>query len=246
MRRDVWGMKTAAVIIPTTGRESVEAARESIYDQSFKRCDPIIVCDGPKSHDNLFARDEDYPVSFDLPYNTGANYWNGHRIYAAIPFLLPHDYIFYLDDDNTYEPDHVASCIDLCESKGLDWCFSFRNIYEKDTFICRDECESIGKWPVWYNNAFVHVDTSCYCLKRQVACEIAPLWNRPLMIDGKPNVSPDVVIANHLVNRYTKFDTTGKFTVNYRLGSELCPKKEFFLQGNEEIRKQHGGKLPWE
>lgn len=233
-------MKTAAVIIPTTGRKSLFDASRSVLNQSYRNCDPIIVYDGPSA-----SHGYDTDGCFDLPYNTGANYFNGHRIYAAIPFLLPHDYIFYLDDDNTYEPDHVASCIDLCESRGLDWCFSFRNIYEGDTFVCRDECESIGKWPVWYNSSFVHVDTNCFCTKRSVACEIAPLWNRSAVVDGKPVTPPDTIIANHLASRYTQFDGTGKFTVNYRLGSDLCPKKEFFLQGNEEIRKQYGGKLPW-
>lgn len=235
-------MTSAAVIIPTTGRESLKKAFDSVVNQSYTNVDPIVVLDGP-DYGLWFATT--YPM-YRLAFNTGANYWNGHRIYGALPFLLPHDYVFYLDDDNEFHPDHVATCVELCESKGLDWCYSFREIYDGDTFVCNDECESLGKWPVWYNPVSCHIDTNCFCIKREVAVQIAPEWHRPAMVNGRPVTPPDTMVANTLMRRFPNFDCTKKFTVKYWLGSQdITPKAQFFLNGNEAYRNAYPEGLPW-
>lgn len=251
-------MKSAAVIIPTTGRESLLRAYDSVAAQTGSGIylEPIVVRDGryawktgdPDCPDEVLCGPAFRELSADyfLRYNTGANYFNGHRIYGALPFLLPHDYIFYLDDDNEFHPDHVASCVDLCESKGLSWCYSFREIYDGDEFICRDECESLGRWPVWYDRVSKHIDTNCFCLKREIAVEIAPIWHRPAKVNGHPVVPPDTLVANTLMRRFPSFDHTGKFTVKYRLGSQdITPKPDFFLKGNETYRAMYPEGLPW-
>jgi hypothetical protein len=50
-----------------------------------------------------------------LPWNIGANKWNGHRIFAAFGFLINEDYVLFLDDDNWFEEDHVSSLINCIE-----------------------------------------------------------------------------------------------------------------------------------
>jgi hypothetical protein len=238
-------MSSAAVIIPTTGRESLKKAYDSVVNQSYTNVDPIVVADGVKEFGyalHKIRRDPEYKLHF----NTGANYFNGHRIYGALPFLLPHDYIFYLDDDNEFHPDHVAKCMDLCLSRGLDWCYSFREMYDGDTFVCNDECESLGKWPVWYNGKAGHIDTSCFCIKREVAVQIAPVWHRPSMVDGKPVTSTDTLVANELMRRFPAYDCTRSFTVKCRLGTQdQSPKGEFFKRGNEAYRQMCPEGLPW-
>ena len=238
-------MTSAAVIIPTTGRESLKRAYDSVVNQSYTNVDPIVVADGVKEFGyalHKIRRDPEYKLHF----NTGANFFNGHRIYGALPFLLPHDWIFYLDDDNEFHPDHVAKCMSLCLNNNLDWCYSFREIYDGDTFVCNDECESLGKWPVWYNGKSSHIDTNCFCIKREVAVQIAPTWHRPAMVNGKPVTPPDTLVANELMRRFPAFDCTRKFTVKYRLGSQdITPKAEFFLNGNEAYRNAYPEGLPW-
>lgn len=236
-------MTSAAVIIPTTGRPSLRKAFDSIVNQSYTNVDPIVVYDGPGAFP-LFGNE--YPT-FRLPFNTGSGGYCGHRIYGAIPYLLPHDYIFFLDDDNEYHETHVSDCIRLCESMELDWCYSFREIYEGDQFVCRDECESLGKWPIWYNTNCGHVDTSCFCMKRSIAIGISPLWNQMAHSETNRVTNPDTVIANHLMKHSTSFGCTMKFTVKYRLGSRSAsPRAEFFIKGNSVYRNAYPGGLPWE
>ena len=36
-----------------------------------------------------------------------------------MPFLCRGNYVAYLDEDNWFDPDHVASLIEIIQSKGL-------------------------------------------------------------------------------------------------------------------------------
>lgn len=251
---------SAIVIIATTGRESLARAIQSLYDQTCERgpggLQCLVVVDGPEFnqnaravyHDAISKRDADWIDLVTLPQNTGKNGFVCHRIYGAMPLLVNQDYIFYLDDDNWYDPDHVKNCIKACEENQLDWCFAMRNVYKDGEFLCRDECESVGLWPVWYSSDFAHIDTNCYCLKRDVAIGLAPHWHKS-RFDEAGNVQPsvDTEICNILKRRHPKFAMVPRFTVNYELGSwELSPKPEFFLDGNLRFAEQHGGTLPWE
>ena len=49
-----------------------------------------------------------------------------------------------------------------------------------------------------------------------------------------------------LSNYFNNFDTTGKYTVQYKLeGNEGSVKPEFFYYGNEAMRTKYNGKFPW-
>ena len=183
-----------------------------------------------------------------LPQNTGKNGYVCHRIYGAMPMLVNQDYIFYLDDDNWYDPDHVKNCIKACEENQLDWCFAMRNIYKDGEFLCRDECESVGLWPVWYTQDHCHVDTNCYCIRRDVAVKLAPHWHKSRYDkDGNVQMSADTAICNILKRLHPRHAMVPQWTVNYELGSwALSPKPEFFIDGNVKFAEQHGGRLPWE
>ena len=91
--------------------------------------------------------------------------WYGHRVYAACSFLVNADVIVYLDEDNWIEPCHVEKLVKKIE-EGNDWAFSLRKIYDKDgNFLCEDNCESLGKWPVYFDDKVFHIDTSSFAIK---------------------------------------------------------------------------------
>lgn len=247
---------SAAVIIPTTGRPTLRRAVQSVLDQTYPGVVVVVVVDGPQFGEGVLAAIDDMLPNpriqiLPLPQNTGANGYQGHRIYGSIPQLLNQDWIFYLDDDNWFEPEHVAECVEACVENGLSWCATLRSIYEPDgKFLCVDECESLAILPTWFNQDMHHVDTSCFCLSRAVAVQLSSHWHRPhLPADADPAkaVSPDAAIANALIQDAPRFALVAKPTVNYVLGSrEITPSAEFFLRGNEVTRKRLGGKMPWE
>lgn len=251
---------SAIVIIATIGKPTLARAIESLYEQTYERgpgsLQCLVVVDGPEFdktaravyHDAIKKRDADWIDIVTLPQNTGSNGYVCHRIYGATPMIVNQDYIFYLDDDNWFDPDHVKNCIKACEENSLDWCFAMRNIYQDGEYLCRDECESVGIWPVWYNPDFSHIDTNCYCFKRSVSVHIAPHWHKS-RYDKNKNVQPsaDTQICNILKRKFPNYAMVPRWTVNYELGSwELSPKPEFFIDGNLKFAEQHGGRLPWE
>src|SRR5690554_4290406 len=127
------GNPQVAVITPTTGSPYLAKAIESIQKQSFQDVVQLIVVDGIEFEEKVQAIVNGFdPAKYrviTLPYNTGKNGMNGHRIYASFPFLINSEYIFFLDEDNWLDKDHVSSIVTTIEEKSLDWAYSFRKIY---------------------------------------------------------------------------------------------------------------------
>lgn len=248
--------QTAAVIIPTTGRETLRQAVASVLAQTWPDVVAVVVVDGPQfGPDVLKALDGMLPHPriqlMPMPQNTGDGGYKGHRIYGAVPQLINQDWVFYLEENNWYEPEHVEECVRTCTEHGLSWCATLRNVVDaQGQLVCVDECESLAVVPTWFNPASHHVDTSCFCLSREVAIQLSMHWHRPhLPQDPDPakHVSPDAAVCNVLRQDAARYALIARPTVNYRLGEpDVTPSEEFFRKGNQAIRRQHGGRLPWE
>ncbi|MFB2922988.1 MULTISPECIES: hypothetical protein [Aerosakkonema] len=88
------------------------------------------------------------------------------------------------------------------------------------------------------------VDVNCYFLKKQVAVTISPLWYRKAKEPGVQDV--DRAMCANLIKLYPNFETTGFYTVNYRVGStEISVKPEFFIEGNKIIKNKYPDEYPW-
>ena len=232
-------MKQAAIIIPTTGNSKVEFAIESAIKQTYQNTKVYVVVDGAQYStfiDNLDIDSNKVEIYY-LPENTGANGQNGHRIYSAMSFLVNADYILYLDQDCWFDENHVESCINLIEKNDLDWVHSLRKIHSPTAgYICNDDCESLGMSTPVFNYALV--DTNCYCIKREVAMMVAPYF-----VGGWGH---DRRYLQVLVNNFDKFDCTGKYTTNYRLGGDNNLTGEFWQTWNLKVEEMYAGKeFPW-
>lgn len=233
---------TATVIVPTIGSSETKEALESVFNQTYKT-KTYLVIDGSdyvdKVDEVLYHMDltNSKLNVCNLPSNVGANGFYGHRIYAAFTHLINTDYVLYLDPDCWIEPNHVESLINLIERNNLDWAYSLRNVCDKDgNFICKDDCESLGKWAPYTN--YNLVDTNCYCIKTSIATKVASLWHG--------GWGTDRLFFNTLAQHFSNFSCTGEYTLNYRLGgNDGSVKKEFFLNGNKEVEKKYNGELPW-
>jgi len=237
--------KSVIVITPTIGSPKLKDAIESIQRQTYGNVKHLLVVDG-KEH--YLSTMNALPVSFEttefdvmtLPYNTGANGFYGHRIYAGVPHLLNADYIFFLDEDNWYEPDHVASLVEVLD-RGNDFAYSFRKIFNPDkSYVADDNCEALGKWPIYFthNDPQYLIDTSSFAFKREFLQKTCHLWHSGWGGDRRYFYS---VLAGN-----PKWDTNYKHTLCYRLdGNPGSVDGKFFIEGNKRQLEHYNNNLSW-
>jgi hypothetical protein len=246
-RRDSTPRFTVSLITPSIGSLHLVRAIESVQAQTYSLLEHVIIADGPEHHERvraLLPRKPQHPIHFlALPFNTGGGGFNGHRVYGAAPYLVHGRFVAYLDEDNWFESDHVASLMEKITTEGLAWTYALRRIVNADgQFVTTDDCESLGHWPTWNDPNSHLVDVNCYMLRRDLALAISPLWYRRF----RDEESPDFAICRQLLQDYPRCGTTGRFTVNYRVGSSTnSVQAEFFLQGNAVIRQRFREALPW-
>lgn len=235
-----------AVITPTIGTGYLDQNLESVSKQTYKDVKHVVVCDGPQYNSKVFkiAQHYDHVTMFELPENTGAGGYNGHRIYGSIPFLIDADYFIFLDEDNWIEPNHVETLVNTV--KGYDWAFSLRKIIDKDNkYICNDDCESLGLWHTCLSEQEFFVDVGCYFLPKKIAIQTAPIWYRRAR---HPQEQPEVdrLLIHVLRQNNLKYRTSGEYTLNYRVGNRVdSVQSEFFIRGNQVMQQKYNGVFPW-
>ena len=230
---------TAAVVTSSVGRSTLRKAIESVVGQSV----PVrhyVFAHGREFWDTTCAIAQDYPTVelLKLPNNNGAKGYCMGPVFAAAPYIVSEDVIFYLDDDNWYERDHVERALALMSKHDLGWVFSLRNIVgDSGEHICVDTCESLG----YFKNVFGDhlVDNSCYCVRTELARRNSWAWYHPVMADRN--------FLKALLDLKIPAGCTGAPTVNYRLSRDgsCVMSPETFILGNQEIKKMYGQSPPW-
>ena len=237
--------KSVVVITPTIGSPKLKDAIDSVQKQTYGNIQHLIVVDGIEHFNSAVANlpnTVDANIKFlPLPYNTGANGFNGQRIYASVPHLVNADYVFFLDEDNWYEPDHVKSLIDTIESKNLDWAHSLRKIYTPDKkYLADDNCENLGQWPIFFthDNPQYLVDTSAFAFKREFIQATCHRWHSGAWGEDRRYF--------YGISGQSKWDTNRKHTLCYRVdGNPQSVNGNFFIEGNKKQLEHYNGKLPW-
>lgn len=221
--------KTVAVVSSSIGRAELERAILSVKAQTYP-CKHYVFVDGNQFAEKARKILDKYPdvIATYLPMNTGANGWVNSSINAIAPFLVKEDIVCYLDDDNWYEPNHVAEAVAELARTGADYVYSLRNFVDgSGKLICTDEVESLGFWisklpdPIklniqlgeycfQYESELVnesHIDTNCYAFTHKTALLVARSWYSGVINDRN--------VLNTLKALNLKWSYTGKFTVNY-------------------------------
>ena len=231
-----------AVVTPTIGSDHLSQCLESIQNQTYGDVVSYVFLDGKEHFDKIYpvlseASTEKKTRTIELQENIGKG-WYGHRVYAACSFIVNADIICYLDEDNWIEPDHVESIVQTIK-EGNDWVYSLRKIVNKDgEYVCDDNCESLGKWPVYFNDKTFHVDTSCFGIRRDIAVRIGHAWYGQWGADRQ--------FFSAVSDNFTKYNCTSKYTVNYRLDANPnSVNNEFFIKGNEVNSKRYRDEFPW-
>ena len=223
------------VITPTTGKDTLKQAMLSVANQTVKT-DHLIVEDGIEAHCACLDLDlTPNARTITLPDNVGGNGWYGHRVYAAMPLMVNADYILFLDEDNWFEPNHVETMINKIKSKDLMWSYSLRRICdERGQYVLDDDCESLGRYPTFYDHLLNFVDTNCYCFRREYLVTVAHHFYGQWGADRQFYRAA----SKHLPS----FGCTGEATVNYRAPERLL---EMFRVGNEQMKNAYNEPLPW-
>lgn len=243
-------MDKALVITPTTGSSELIDCVCSVSEQTYENTYHLIVTDGSKFVPRVDKCLADGGVigygnklfRCDLPFNTGGNGFYGHRIMAAFSHLVSgFDYILFLDQDNWYDKEHVDSLVQLIKEKNFDWTYSLRKIYDKDkNFLIEDNCESLGRWPVWIDPNSHLIDTSSYCFKADFIRKLGHIWDHGWGADRRFYT----IIKDSI--KHDNYACSGLHSLNYRLGgNERSVQKEFFIEGNKRTYSMYKGVLPW-
>jgi glycosyltransferase involved in cell wall biosynthesis len=229
------------IVTATTCTDYLKQNINSVINQTYDNIQHLIVVDG-RHLDKL-----NYDIASDvivLPYATGTEQYNGHRIYGAATYLAKGDYIMYLDEDNWLEPNHVESLVNILKDKPNAYACSLRKITDMDgNFICNDDCESLGNWESVINDFFV--DVNCFFLPKKLALQLTPIWYRRAR---HPEDQPEVDRALTSVLRYNTIQclVSGEYTVNYRAGNRAdSVQARFFLNGNKIMQEKYNGEFPW-
>lgn len=245
------------IITPTTGNKHLEKLLHSINNLINKSdkydIEHFIVIDGEKFKDDAnrilelvqpFAHI--HRIITQLPINTGANEYLGHRIYAGFSHIVDGNYILFLDEDNWFEPTHIDIFYNLITKTNnqVEWLYCLRNIVDQnDNFLCKDFCESLGYVShTFYNKNKYMIDTNCFCISRNVLIQTSWVWN----MRSERGHYADRIFSEHLMTKYKKFLCTFEYSVSYRIGN----RKEsvgnlLFVRGNKFFSELYG-KIPWE
>ena len=241
--------RSVIVITPTIGSPKLKDAINSVKNQTYSNIEHLLVIDGVEHWKNVMDqlpvtleyddRSSDNIQTMVLPYNTGAKGFYGHRIYAGIPHLLNSEYIFFLDEDNWYDPDHVRSLVEVLD-RGNNFAHSLRKIYNPDkSYVCDDNCEALGKWPIYFSHKDPQylVDTSSFAFEREFLQQTCHLWHSGWGGDRRYLYS---------VMQQAKWDTNYKHTLCYRLdGNPGSVDANFFIEGNKRQLEHYNNNLPW-
>ena len=225
------------VITPTTGKQTLMKAILSVSQQTIP-VEHLIVADGCFREVDWAIGAYTFPANITLmglPENVGADGWYGHRVYAAMPLMVNADYILFLDEDNWFEPNHVETMINKIKSKDLMWAYSLRRICdERGEYVCDDDCESLGRYPTFYDYSVNFVDTNCYCFRREFLVTVAHHFYGGWGADRPFYKATSAALPS--------FGCTGEATVNYRAPERLL---KMFIEGNKAMKNGYKPILPW-
>ena len=244
-RRVLRPMQTLVVVTPTTGRDldMLRRCLDSVQVQDVICLRHLVVCDGPAaSHNTRNIRDQykklKVPVAWlDLPYNTGGGQWNGHRVYGTAAFLAqsahatgPAQLVAFLDEDNWFEEDHLRRLLGEMTAGGHDAVHSLRNIWEGGSFICPDNCESLGRIAPSSLGNYYLADTSTWLIKQRAAVLSAHCWDVKARDPTRPEA--DRALTTFLMSNFS-VGTVRRHTLNYTANSgPLSVTSKFFLSNN--------------
>lgn len=215
----------AGIVMATVVRDTFPQALRSVYAQAFAgRIQVLVGVDrwvGDRAMVEQLAAHAPSHVAvtvLDLGYSTskrnGGLYPShyGGALKTILSYAANSRHVFYLDDDNWYAAEHVATM--LAAVRGNAWAFSLRHFVAAETgaLLCPDTWESVGTGRGVYAQAQGgFVDTNCFCIDALACSDVFPEWAMTRFAGG---TGGDRQVLARLRSR--PFGTNDAHTVFYR------------------------------
>ena len=128
------------VVSPTWARHDLLFNRciPSVAAQDYGAIEHIIVSDGPDPvlREELIRYDALAAVTrfAELPEHPPAAQWGHHARLHGID-LAKGDYIAYLDDDNSWRPDHVGRLVAALEETGAGFAYGKMHVHGRGEYL---------------------------------------------------------------------------------------------------------------
>lgn len=180
----------AAIVMVTVVRDTFAQALQSVFAQTFAgRIQVLVGVDrwvGDRAAVEALTRQSPSHVAvttLDLGYSTSQRHGGlypshyGGALKTILSYAANSRYVTYLDDDNWYAPDHVASM--LAAVNGKAWAFSLRHFVDaaSGNLLCPDTWESLGPGRGVYAQAQGgFVDTNCFFIDKLACNDVFPEW----------------------------------------------------------------------
>ena len=213
------------IVMVTIVRPTLAQALRSVYTQRFAgRVQVLIGIDRWEGDRNMLDRiigERPHNVTvnvIDLGYSTsqrnGGLYPSqyGGALKTILSYAANSRYVTYLDDDNWYAPDHLATL--LAAISGKDWAFSLRHFVDTQTgeLLCPDTWSSVGPGRGVYGDAQGgFVDTNCFLIDKLACHDVFPEWAMTRYAGG---TGGDRQILQRLLKR--PWGTSGVHSLYYR------------------------------
>jgi hypothetical protein len=180
---------SVGVVMTTVMRPVIERAIRSVYEQaSVERIQILVGVDVPGPFSNkLHSLLEERPnhvsaVTLILPYSTSArnggvhHAWDGGSLRSIMSFMANSRYVAYLDDDNSWTPQHLCKLLDAI--RGKVWAHSLRTLVHEATeeAICVDRWDSVGVDRGRFAKLGGFVDPNCLMVDKTLAAEALSRW----------------------------------------------------------------------
>lgn len=179
-----------AVVTPTVLRPALVEAIESVYRQTYPgRIQLLVGID--KTLDDLGLLNavlaERPPnisaIVLALPFSTSIRHGGVHAatdggaLRSILSFMANTRHLAYLDDDNSWEPDHLALLMRAVEGKA--WAYALRQLVDEATgrTICVDRWDSVGVARGRFAEQGGLVDPNCLLVDKVAVSRAFALWS---------------------------------------------------------------------
>jgi len=215
----------AGIVMVTVVRQTFAQALRSVFAQAFAgRIQVLVGVDrwlGDRAAVEELARQSPSHIAvtmLDLGYSTSARNGGlypshyGGALKTILSYAANSRYVTYLDDDNWYAAEHIASMVTAVTGKA--WAFSLRRFVDADSgnVLCADTWESLGPGRGVYAGAQGgFVDTNCFFIDKLACHDVFPEWAMTRFAGG---TGGDRQVLAKL--RARPFGTNDAHTVFYR------------------------------